>query len=203
MPNAPLPSPLPEDLYTARQTILKLRSEVSRLEALAMLDPLTGIANRRMFEAALAAAFSRSNRTKKPLSVVVIDLDNFKRRNDTYGHAEGDRCLKNMAQSLRFHLRLSDTAARIGGEEFALILPDTDQDQALDLCARIARSVRECCGCEPLTFSAGVAQKDSSMAAGSTIVDYADKAMYEAKCAGKNRAQAYAQTFRRSIFKRS
>jgi diguanylate cyclase (GGDEF)-like protein len=194
--------PLPKDLDAAHRTITALRLEIARLEALAMIDPLTGIANRRMFDTAMAAAFSRSNRTKKPLSVVVIDLDNFKRRNDTYGHAEGDRCLKSMAHSLRFHLRLSDTAARIGGEEFALILPDTNQEQALDLCARIAQSVRDCCGCEPLTFSAGVAQKDASMAAGSTIVDYADKAMYEAKRAGKDRAHAYEQAFRRSIFKR-
>lgn len=192
---------LPLDLATAHQTITALRLEIARLEALAMLDPLTGIANRRMFDAELAAAFSRSDRTKRPLSIVVIDLDNFKRRNDTYGHAEGDRCLKGLAQSLTAHLRLSDTAARIGGEEFALILPDTDQDQALELCSRIAQSVLNCCGLEPLTFSAGIAQKDATMASGCTIVDYADKAVYEAKRAGKDRVYIHRPTFRRSVFK--
>ena len=191
---------LPSDLLAAHQTITELRLEVARLKALAMLDPLTGIANRRAFDEDLASAFARSKRTGSPLSVAVIDLDNFKIRNDHHGHAEGDRCLKSLAAQLVADSRRGDTAARIGGEEFALVLPDTTDAQAAEICKRIASNVRSRCGGADLTFSAGIAQIDGTMADACTILDYADSAMYTAKHNGKDQVAIHERRFRRSVY---
>ena len=196
------PSPaLPADIFTAHEIILELRAQLARLESLAMLDPLTCIANRRAFDDHLSAAYAHAQRTRSPLAVAVLDVDNFKLRNDTWGHADGDRCLTALAAQLTAHSRRADTVARIGGEEFALILPNTSEAEAAEICQRIAATVRNSCGIVPLTFSAGVAHLDSTMADASTIVDYADRAMYQAKQAGKDRVFIHQPRFRRSVFK--
>lgn len=194
------PSSLPLDLASAHQLIRELRAKAERLEALALLDPLTGIGNRRAFDDRLAAAFAHARRTHTPLAVAVIDLDNFKRRNDTFGHSAGDRCLQALASQLVHHSRGSDTVARIGGEEFAMILPNTSQVDAAELCRRIAGAVRMGCAAGgPLTFSAGVAQLESSMLHPSSIVLFADAAMYDAKQVGKDRVCVHQPKFNRAV----
>src|ERR1700679_1193237 len=127
---------LPADLDTAHKMILDLLKQADELEALDRLDPITHIANRRAFDERLNASFAHARRTSTPLSVVVFDLDNFKRRNDTFGHAAGDRCLKAFAAQLVVHSRADDTVARIGGEEFAILLPNTNETDAEGLCKR-------------------------------------------------------------------
>ena len=191
---------LPQTLDDAQNLITHLRAQLHALQALALTDPLTGVANRRAFEDRLAAAFAHARRTDKPLAVAVLDLDNFKARNDTFGHAAGDRCLRHLAAQLTAHTRGADTVARIGGEEFAIILPNTRQNAAVDLCQRIANTLRHgCCPDAVLTFSAGVAELDATMLHPATIVDNADRAMYAAKQAGKDRVAVHKPTFRRAI----
>jgi len=196
-------SSLPTDIRSAHHIITDLRAQVAHLESIAMLDPLTAIANRRAFDDRLGAAFSHAQRTRSPLALAVFDIDNFKRRNDRCGHASGDRCLQALAQQLRTHSRRSDVVARIGGEEFAMIFPSTTAETAAEVCRRIAAGVRNCCAFEPLTFSAGVAALDSTMADACAILDLADKAMYEAKHKGKDRVHIHKPAFRRSVFRRS
>lgn len=190
---------LPSDLAAAHQLIIDLQAKTKRLEALALTDGLTGVSNRRAFDDRLAAAFAHARRTLTPLAVVVIDLDNFKRRNDTLGHSVGDVCLRAVASQLVAHTRGADVVARIGGEEFALILPSTTEEDAAQLVARIAQRVRYgCCAGEPLTFSAGVAALDGTMFHPSTIVDYADRAMYQVKHSGKDGISIHRPHFQRA-----
>jgi diguanylate cyclase (GGDEF)-like protein len=187
------------DLATAREIIATLQQRIFTLEKQSLTDPLTGAANRRAFDDRLGEAYSFARRTSSPLSVVVLDLDNFKRRNDEFGHAAGDRCLKLLADRLRANARACDTFARIGGEEFALILPNTTAAEARGIATRIASQLRAgCCMGGPLTFSAGVAELDDAMLHPTTIVDLADAAMYSAKTSGKDRVQLHKPTFRRS-----
>lgn len=191
---------LPNDLATAHKMILDLVAKTNELEALARLDPVTHIPNRRAFDERLNAAFAHARRTSTLLSVAVLDLDNFKKRNDTLGHAAGDVCLKSFALHLLSHSRAGDVVGRIGGEEFALILPNTGADDAVGLCQRIAASVRySCCAGDPLTFSAGVAELDGSAMHPSTVVEYADQAMYLAKRSGKNRVSIHRPSFNRAV----
>jgi len=191
---------LPADLDTAHKMILQLLAKADELEALARLDPITRIANRRAFDERLSAAFAHARRTSTALSVVVVDLDNFKRRNDTFGHAAGDTCLKAFAAQLVVQSRADDTVARIGGEEFAIILPNTSEMDAVGLCQRIAAAVRYgCCAGDPLTFSAGVAELDGSAMHPSTMLEYADRAMYQAKRSGKDRVTLHRPAFHRAV----
>lgn len=191
---------LPTDLDAAHTMINQLLAKTKELEALARLDPVTHIANRRAFDERLNAAFAHARRTVTSLSVAVLDLDDFKRRNDTLGHAAGDACLRAFAAHLAKHSRAADVVARIGGEEFAIILPDATEADAASLCHRIAASVRfGCCAGDPLTFSAGVAELDATMMHPSTVVDYADRAMYVAKGAGKNRVAVHRPSYHRAV----
>jgi diguanylate cyclase (GGDEF)-like protein len=190
---------LPADLDTAHRMIIQLRNLADELQALARLDPLTAIANRRAFDEHLDAAFAHARRTSTPLSVAVVDLDHFKRRNDTLGHAAGDACLKAFAGQLAQLCRAEDVVARIGGEEFAIIMPDTNDADAAQLCGRIAASVLHgCCAGDPLTFSAGVAALDGTMLHPSTVVDHADRALYLAKSSGRNRVEIHRPSFHRA-----
>ena len=160
------------------------------LRRMAETDGLTGIANRRRFEAALAEERRRAARTGSTLSLGMFDVDHFKAYNDTYGHLEGDECLKKVASVLSSHARRpGDVAARYGGEEFALLLPDTDSEGAL---ARVRSAASEIGGLalphesSPLrivTISAGVA---SAPRGKGDLVLAADQALYAAKAAGRN-----------------
>ena len=190
---------LPDTLEASHQLIIELRSQVDHLAALARIDPLTNLANRRAFDERLNQGFAHAQRTRTPLAVAVIDLDNFKRRNDTYGHAAGDRCLQLLATQLKAHSRAGDVVARIGGEEFALVFPNTNQIDAAAICTRIAFALRQGCSTGgPLTFSCGVAELDATMLHACTILDRADRAMYAAKHSGKDRVCLHQTTYNRA-----
>ncbi len=181
----------------AREEELKLfQSELETanrmLRDLSVTDALTGLSNRRAFEERFAIEFSQSVRRHRPLTLVVMDIDNFKQVNDTFGHGAGDKVLRKVAQVLRETTRLPDMAARYGGEEFIVILPDTDVPQAMlwanRLHAALAKTVWDD---RPVTMSMGVAGLDSSIREMSQLVARADEALYESKRAGKSRATVW------------
>ena len=166
------------------------------LERLATLDGLTGIANRRHFDERLQNEWSRASRANAPLSLIMADVDYFKRYNDTYGHQQGDECLKAVSAVLqRLAVRVSDLAARYGGEEFAVILPNTDLKGACEVAERIRAEVEaaalphggnEVAPC--VTLSLGVATLfPDAEGQSKTLVSQADQALYQAKKEGRNR----------------
>jgi diguanylate cyclase len=169
-----------------------LESELRRLSEEVSTDALTQVANRRGLTKAFEAESSRSQRAGgTALAVGLIDIDNFKKLNDTLGHAAGDVALKTLAHEVRTRLRPADHVARFGGEEFVVLLPSTDPDEAQKTLTRLQRSLSEALflheGREVfVTFSAGV----TAWRAGETLdaaLERADSALYEAKRSGKNR----------------
>ncbi len=170
----------------------ELRSALRHLEELARTDALTGIANRRGFMENAEALVSAAERYREPLSVAMFDLDSFKRINDEHGHAAGDEVLRVFAGILQMDLRGADQAGRIGGEEFALILPKTPAAGAFSVCERIREdfSYQEFGkpGGQPvrLTVSVGIASAPKAPYALDELLSAADSALYRAKAAGKN-----------------
>ena len=163
-----------------------------QLELLATSDSLTGLFNRRVFGSRAAIEFSKARRSRRPLSVLVVDIDNFKRRNDTYGHAAGDAALQTVGKILSGCVRMGDTAARLGGEEFAFLLPDTKASGANDLAVRIQAALsQQVQGPAPLTVSLGVSSMRDDIQSWEQLLSRADDAMYEAKRSGKNRIVHY------------
>ncbi len=158
-------------------------------------DALTGIYNRRFFETSLQAEFKRSKRHGRALSLIMIDLDYFKRVNDLHGHQVGDDALRAFATRVQSRLRQSDLLARYGGEEFVCLLPETDGPAARDLAEELRRMTAETqwvcreVGLQ-LTISVGVAQSRPEMDGFETLLKKADDALYEAK-AGRNRVVCY------------
>lgn len=184
------------DITERKRAELALSALNRRLEGLARIDGLTGITNRRAFDESLDAEFRRSVRTGTPLSLLLIDVDHFKAFNDTYGHPEGDDCLKAVAKVLTDVLnRPGDVAARYGGEEFAAVLPDTEAKGAMTIAESILAEVRGLAiphsGSRTaiVTVSIGVSTFAGDGASGSvdTLVQEADDALYAAKAAGRNR----------------
>lgn len=165
----------------------------ARLKRKADLDGLTGLFNRRSFDARLAMELKRHMRHRESFSLVLADLDDFKAVNDTFGHQAGDAALKLVAQILGSDLRDTDMVARYGGEEFALILPHTGQTQAWMLAERLRREVagarlRHGGRDVSLSMSVGVAGfAPGEAVTEAALIQAADKALYEAKAAGKNR----------------
>jgi len=164
------------------------------VERQALVDSLTGLANRRSFEETLRAEVARASRYGDSMSVVLADLDDFKRVNDRYGHPAGDVVLKTFAATLRRTVRESDTAGRWGGEEFALVLPSTDSDGAL----RLAERARAALAAESIELPDGSSIGVSASFGVASFPDWdepgellaaADSALYEAKRAGKNRVE--------------
>ncbi len=157
-----------------------------------LTDPLTGSYNRLYFIKKLEEEIERAKREKAPLSFALIDLDDFKKINDTYGHKAGDIVLKEFVKTAKDFIRKIDTLARVGGEEFALILPSADVDSACKIVDRIRKSLKpikfEDDSCIPLTFSCGITsfKKDDNV---DTIYHRADIALYMAKEKGKNRTE--------------
>lgn len=173
-----------------------LRKAQRALEQIATHDSLTGLANRRLFERSLEIEFSRGARQVSPVSLIMLDIDFFKRYNDAYGHVAGDHCLTQVAQVLRSCCqRKSDLAVRYGGEEFAVLLPDTDINGALAIAGQIRRSVID----KHITHSGSpTGYLTVSLGCYSFIptgnddpevfIQRADAALYQAKNAGRNRA---------------
>ena len=185
--------PLRSDKFPA---LVRLKEHIERLTFLQGQDPLTGLANRRGFDQTMAMEVERASRFKTPLTLCIMDLDNFKAVNDTHGHPCGDAVIKAMASILLDEMRMIDTAARIGGEEFALLLPGTGQARALVLLQRIQAIVRDKeIECETarlrITVSMGVASYRGKLAPDPVkLLAEADKALYRAKRSGKNRIEA-------------
>jgi diguanylate cyclase (GGDEF)-like protein len=160
---------------------------VRRLEELSIIDELTGLGNRRAFDAALREEMARAARTGQPLSLVLLDVDHFKRFNDEHGHLAGDVALEKVAKVVADSLRTEDRACRFGGEEFAVLLPATPEDAAIEVAERLRRAVASAeLPHGPITISLGVADSDGSRG-GWTLVRRADTRLYRAKGAGRNR----------------
>ncbi len=165
------------------------------LQEMAMKDPVTGLFNHRYFQERLSEELSRAARTGRPLALAILDLDKFKKVNDTYGHQAGDAVLQQVASAVRALLRASDVLARYGGEEFALILPDTDLDAAWAIVDRLRREVaatdiRLSDGRTiRVTFSAGVSAFSGGDPRGQALLAAADEALYRAKARGRNRVE--------------
>jgi diguanylate cyclase len=171
--------------------IAKLHQELDRVSTQARHDPLTGALNRKGLEEALEREISTFRRKETPLSVGLLDIDNFKALNDSLGHATGDSALAHLAQVARECMRPQDTLARYGGEEFVILLPDTPMDMGIEAMTRLQRELTKrffMAGTEKvlITFSAGVAQV-APAEPGMDAIRRADQAMYLAKRSGKNR----------------
>lgn len=168
----------------------ELIQEISQLSEMAQQDFLTGALNRRGMEEAFEREFNRADRTDASLSVAVLDVDHFKQLNDNLGHAAGDEALQHLVQVTREVLRPTDVLARYGGEEFVIILPETAQDEAVQVMTRVQRELTRKFFLHDnqkvlMTFSAGVAQRQSGEDS-DQVVQRADEAMYRAKHAGRN-----------------
>jgi diguanylate cyclase (GGDEF)-like protein len=165
--------------------------EHQNLSALALNDPLTGLCNRRGLHRAIPSLIDAAMRKKECISLVTIDIDHFKRINDTYGHNEGDKVLKHVATSMKGFARSSDVLCRLGGEEFLLVLSNTRPDAAVAIAERCRKGVEKLmliCGGQPVsvTISLGVATQCDNLNFNRLIKD-ADAAMYQAKSEGRNR----------------
>ncbi|MBS7781285.1 GGDEF domain-containing protein, partial [Acidovorax sp. CCYZU-2555] len=173
-----------------RQRTLELQHANQELERQASSDPLTGLLNRRGFDARLAAALALAQRSGRPLSVITIDVDHFKRVNDTYGHEVGDNVLRTLARQLKARLRVSDAVARLGGEEFVVLLPDTVPETALEMAQELLVVAAAPAHDEVsnITISAGVSALRPDDENGSAMLRRSDAALYAAKTAGRNRA---------------
>jgi diguanylate cyclase (GGDEF)-like protein len=164
-----------------------------------MSDVLTGVPNRRAFDQSLRTEWRRCTRSVEPISVLMVDIDDFKGFNDNYGHLVGDAALCAVARAMTNTVnRAGDTLARFGGEEFAVVLPSTETSGALTIAERIVESVRgvvlrQAAG-RTLTVSVGVAcwKPGDPVTKAAVLLEHADKALYAAKSAGKNRAIAYS-----------
>lgn len=174
-------------------SLLKLQERLDNLVHQSDHDPMTGVYNRRAFERFLNLELQRSQREAGRLSLAMIDVDDFKKINDTYGHPCGDEVLVGLARALNKNKRTYDIAARLGGEEFALLLPATGPQKAVSTLERILKLFRsQIFRCQDksfnVTFSVGVASTNGSRPAKTAdLVTLADKALYQAKAAGKNR----------------
>ena len=174
----------------------ELEDSNAKLAALSSTDGLTGINNRRGFDAALESEWRRAARNGYPLALAMLDVDHFKAYNDHYGHQAGDHCLRRVAELIAAHgRRTSDLVARYGGEEFALLAPATDAAHAMEIaqgiCEELARlalpHAKSPHGVVTISIGVATAMPDESVS-WSTLIESADKALYRAKQAGRNRA---------------
>ena len=178
----------------------RLRLANEKLERLSTVDGLTGIANRRQFDAALRQEWRRARRRGHRVALLLIDIDHFKAYNDGYGHIAGDECLRRVARTLERALnRAGDFVARYGGEEFAVLLPETDAAEAERCALRLHDSVRElhlphrhATGSDHVSVCVGYASLEPTPALGpNDLVDRADKGLYVAKIEGRDRVRGY------------
>jgi diguanylate cyclase (GGDEF)-like protein len=181
------------DLFAAH---LAVQVRVRDAEAQALTDVLTAIWNRRYFEERYPAELQRARRYHRSLAVLMIDIDSFKSYNDTYGHLAGDQALQTVAQLLKANLRQSDILCRYGGEEFVVLLPESDLEHALLAAEKLRRAVASellpvshGAVCGRLTISIGVSACPENGEGEAELLHHADRALYGAKKAGRNRVQ--------------
>jgi diguanylate cyclase (GGDEF)-like protein len=170
----------------------ELQDANARLERLAVTDGLTGVFNHRRFQEQLQGELIRSERHKRPLGVLMVDVDFFKKVNDSMGHPAGDELLRRLAAVLSTDLRQTDMIARYGGEEFAVILPETTKSEAMQVAERMRQAVEERINTGTpwptrVTVSIGVATFPEDGTTGEAVLTAADQAMYVAKRQGRNR----------------
>ena len=172
-----------------RLRTLELEAANRALDLQARTDALTGLLNRRGFETQMAFALALARRSGRPLGLITVDVDHFKRVNDTYGHEAGDEVLRRLARTLEVRLRTSDVVARLGGEEFVALLPDTDLAGAQAIAEALVNAMDEQRdpGVGHITVSAGVAAMRGLHDDGADMLRRADAALYEAKGQGRNR----------------
>jgi diguanylate cyclase len=182
-----------EQVKRAEQKIESLKSELEQLRGLVQTDQMTGAFNRRGLDDIFKREAARADRNAQSLGVVLIDLDNFKQINDNFGHQYGDSVLINLVNVAKETLRPSDIVARFGGEEFLVLLPDVEMEDALTIIHRLQNNLAKIFSPQvdtqsiPVTFSAGVALRSFGEHQNS-VISRADKALYQAKRTGKNRA---------------
>lgn len=172
------------------------RSEEFR--QISITDPLSGLLNRRYFQERLAEEMERSKRHKLPLSLIIMDIDNFKKFNDLHGHLAGDEAIRLVGSSLRNNIRTIDVAARYGGEEFTVILPQTTKTDATQIAQRVCMEIEKNALITNdqnrtfgITVSIGLATFPEDAEALEDLFKHADRALYSAKAAGKNRVVVY------------
>jgi diguanylate cyclase (GGDEF)-like protein len=182
------------DLLLSRaRTLLEFKAYLDTCEEDALTDHLTGLANRRRFERLLEKEVSRTSRYGHAFCLLMLDIDYFKQVNDNYGHEAGDEVIKSLAKTLQEGTRGVDLAARIGGEEFAIILTETNLESALEVAERLRVAIRgiQVAGVGQIAASFGVAECPSSAQTARELLATADAALYRAKREGRDRvAQA-------------
>lgn len=182
-----------EQVKRAEQKIESLKSEIEQLRSLVQTDQMTGAFNRRGLDDIFRREAARADRNAQSLGVVMVDLDNFKKINDCLGHPCGDNVLINLVAVAKETLRPTDVVVRFGGEEFVILLPDVEMDEALTIVQRIQNNLAKSTALSledqlmPITFSAGIALRSFGENQHS-VISRADKALYQAKRMGKNRA---------------
>jgi diguanylate cyclase len=189
---------LVKKLEDARKQVEVLRSSLNEAQEFVLQDPLTGVGNRRAFDATIRTVMADCTQKKMPLSLIICDIDHFKRVNDAFGHQVGDEIIKMFSRVIEAGVREGDTVIRYGGEEFAIILPMADQDAAKLVAERVRRvfegkklTIRETNQkVGQLTASFGVAQYRPGDDV-DTLVQRADAKLYDAKSGGRNRVSVY------------
>lgn len=177
--------------------VTDLVRHADELERLATTDGMTNLANRRHFLALAAAEWSRFHRYHRPLTLLLIDLDRLKTINDRFGHAAGDRAMITMADTFRTNRRGPDIVARVGGDEFAMLLPETDGAQAQIVAERLRQQLKQYPfavdgGTVTVTVSIGLAEASVSMPSVDALMKAADRALYQAKAGGRDRAVIFS-----------
>lgn len=189
----------PDELAARVRNALRLKAQNERLRLMALTDPLTGLGNRHTINNRLNGCLSRWRRRNEPFGLLMIDVDHFKRVNDTHGHEMGDRVLQRLADLFREMARAEDTVGRLGGEEFVILVDHAGRQEAVQAAERLRHRTEQLTvpaqDGAPITFTISIGVVSSMdldpNAAGKAVLHYADSALYVAKETGRNRVIYY------------